>query len=351
MKLFSDQQTWFPHELKDHRKEWNCHFCAHTPFDKSTTYHAHLTAHHPQSFSKDQLPALFEMSQKPLLKVSPSDCPFCDDWDNRLRAVNPHISKEESLVVTPSQFEHHVGAHMVQLALFAIPRGHTEEGDADSGNVAPPMDSDALSLSEKSLAPMTVEQLRQYCEDILSHSLMESVKESLKNVEALPFHFPTFSLLVPTLGMMRVSPMDLAMIHQKLKSGVYSHMNHFWLDILLYFAIHQIRSSVPELRLLHSVNRQIFCQLWTEFPRGRTFPDAEPSYILDETFARVQWKLWRASQIKSQPGEDVLEACTLDIQIRKATKIRRRFLKSTNFEEVFALVECYELVKGEILLP
>jgi hypothetical protein len=114
---------------------------------KQTSYHAHLTSRHPQAFTEGQLPALFEMSQKQLLKLSSSDCPFCDDWEERLRAVNSHIPRSESLVVTPSQFQH-VGAHMEQLALFAIPRGYSEEGEADSANAAPQIDSDASSLDD-----------------------------------------------------------------------------------------------------------------------------------------------------------------------------------------------------------
>ena len=166
LKLFSDRHTWFSHELKDHRKEWNCHFCAHDPFDKPGSYRAHLLTHHPQSFTADQLPTLFEMSQKPLLKLSPTDCPFCGDWEDRLRAANHHIPKDESLVVTPSQFQHHVGAHMVQLALFAIPRGYTEEGEADSAGAAPHVDSDDSSLGDDPPNLVTAEQFRK-CEDIL----------------------------------------------------------------------------------------------------------------------------------------------------------------------------------------
>ncbi|KAH6719114.1 hypothetical protein BKA61DRAFT_473803, partial [Leptodontidium sp. MPI-SDFR-AT-0119] len=141
LKLFSDRHTWFSHELKDHRQEWRCYFCSHYPFENSDSYQRHLASHHPESFVKAQLPALLEMSQKALSKLSPTDCPFCDDWEQRLRIINPHIPATEALAVTPSQFQHHLGAHMEQLALFAIPRGYTEEGEADSGNAAPQIDS------------------------------------------------------------------------------------------------------------------------------------------------------------------------------------------------------------------
>ena len=38
---------------------------------------------------------------------------------------------------TQDQFEHHVVAHLEQFALFAIPRGYTEVGDADFAKAAP----------------------------------------------------------------------------------------------------------------------------------------------------------------------------------------------------------------------
>ena len=55
------------------------------------------------------------------------------------------MSAEEILVVTPQQFRHHVGGHMEQLALFAIPRGYKEDGDAESGRAVPGHGSDASS--------------------------------------------------------------------------------------------------------------------------------------------------------------------------------------------------------------
>jgi hypothetical protein len=55
---------------------------------------------------------------------------------------------------------------MVQLALFAIPRGYTEEGEANSAVVAPRVDSDDSSLGDDPPYLVTAEQIRK-CEDIL----------------------------------------------------------------------------------------------------------------------------------------------------------------------------------------
>ncbi|RDL42221.1 uncharacterized protein BP5553_02200 [Venustampulla echinocandica] len=146
LKMFADPHTWFLHELQDHRKEWKCYFCSHSSFTSSGDYKSHLKHRHSSSFFEDQIPVLLGMSQRPAITASPADCPFCDDWETRLRKINLHIPASETLVVTSNQFKHHVGAHMEQLALFAIPRGYTEEGSADSNIAEARVDSEKSSL-------------------------------------------------------------------------------------------------------------------------------------------------------------------------------------------------------------
>jgi hypothetical protein len=88
-------------------------------------------------FVNGQLPALARACQQPIDRLSPTACPFCDEWEAALRKSNPHISPTTSLVVTPQQFRHHLGRHMAQLVLFAIPRGYKESGDAGSSGPTP----------------------------------------------------------------------------------------------------------------------------------------------------------------------------------------------------------------------
>ena len=137
MKLFPDRYTWFTHELQNHLVEWNYCFCSHVPYQTRDKFDKHVRKSHANKFTDDQLPALVKACQKPVDKLPATACPFCDDWEARLRELNQHLSADEILVVTPQQFRHHVGSHMEQLALFAIPRGYKEDGDADSGGAVP----------------------------------------------------------------------------------------------------------------------------------------------------------------------------------------------------------------------
>jgi hypothetical protein len=280
------------------------------------------------------------MSQKPLLKLSPTNCPFCDDWEDRLRAVNNHIPKEESLVVTPSQFQHHVGAHIVQLALFAIPRGYTGEGEADSAVAAPHVDSDDSSLGDDPPDLVTAEQFRK-CEDILDE-LVDLTKDAPGFENVLQLQFPTFSLGVPGFGMVKVSPIDLAMISQKLQSGSYSSINDFCRDLMLFLALCRVRS--PFLALLIGPVEPAF---------NKFVADVEgPIGVSISAVSReITWRLWKAYVLASRPAGSPGEVCVLEIRLQGDESISRGFLKSADFEDIYAFVECYELILDGSPLP
>ncbi|CAG8971715.1 hypothetical protein HYALB_00003183 [Hymenoscyphus albidus] len=74
------------------------------------------------------------MSEKSLEDKLPPECLFCEDWEGKLRRINPHIAPSEEFFVSPSQFKHHVGKHMEQLALFAVPRERSDDKDLNSDN-------------------------------------------------------------------------------------------------------------------------------------------------------------------------------------------------------------------------
>ncbi|KAH8805202.1 hypothetical protein F5884DRAFT_885273 [Xylogone sp. PMI_703] len=144
MKLFQDRYTWFTHELQNHFVEWSCCFCSQS-YATRDNFDKHVRKLHADKFTDDQLSALAKVCQQPMEKFSPSACPFCDGWEDKLRELNKHMSANDILVVTPQQFHHHVGSHMEQLALFAIPRGYKEDEDAGSSRAAPGHGSDDSS--------------------------------------------------------------------------------------------------------------------------------------------------------------------------------------------------------------
>jgi hypothetical protein len=79
-----------------------------------------------------RLPTILDMSQQSLAARLPPECPFYDTWEKALRTSNPQLGSTSSFCVTPKQYMQHVGAHIEQLALFAIPRGYIEARNPNS---------------------------------------------------------------------------------------------------------------------------------------------------------------------------------------------------------------------------
>ncbi|KAI9853576.1 MAG: hypothetical protein M1813_002056 [Trichoglossum hirsutum] len=96
--------------------------------------------YHSGSFTQIQLPALLEKCERPIEKVAAMDCPFCDTWDAHVRRRTAAVVEgplADVLVVTPKQFRNHVARHMVQLALFALPKQDDELGEGNIDSTAP----------------------------------------------------------------------------------------------------------------------------------------------------------------------------------------------------------------------
>ena len=91
---------------------------------------------------------MIQASQHPPYSISADSCPFCEEWEKTLRETNP-IPLRETLVVTLEQFMKHVGSHMVQLALFALPRVYDDDQNAGSNAAAIDVDTDKSSNMDK----------------------------------------------------------------------------------------------------------------------------------------------------------------------------------------------------------
>ena len=129
-EMFESRKEWFRHEHQTHRTEWLCPFCADVAYRSETSFCKHLGDRHGRLFTNDHLPLLVKTCCFPISKFSPHDCPFCDDWSVRLKKANSQLS-DDDLAITPLQFERHVGSHLEQLALFALPRGDGQSEDED----------------------------------------------------------------------------------------------------------------------------------------------------------------------------------------------------------------------------
>lgn len=330
LKLFPDRHTWFSHELKNHRQEWQCYFCSktsHRTFDTSSAYREHLARHHPGTFAKDQESALLEMSQRALAKLSPAECPFCESWEEQLRAINQHVPSVEALAVTPSQFQHHVAVHMEQLALFAIPRGYTEVGEADSGSAVPQADSDGSCFDSTDVSPKDAQVLRN-CEDIL-----RQITEDPESSYMLTFvPLPTLDLWLPERGKISKRPLDPLEILQKLERGDYVNPDALLLDMCVLFAtqdaLHKRSLSVE------NPIRVLFADVWREMFDTKSLANVRE---------QIYWKLSTFNRFPTEAPRDAAHTMRVTIRMANGKRATRRFQKSSGIEQIYAFVECFDL--------
>ncbi|KAL2823414.1 hypothetical protein BDW59DRAFT_98791 [Aspergillus cavernicola] len=57
-----------------------------------------------------------------------------------------------------------------------------------------------------------------------------------------------------------------------------------------------------------------------------------------------QWKQWRSQSIREEPGTDVKDAVRISIRLLSGDRVIRRFAPATDMEELYAVVECYDVL-------
>jgi len=141
LEMFGDQKEWFEHEMQKHRQVWVCAICERGPFRLLAILRDHISAHHTE-LADTHMSALVNLSQSALDAIPAQECPFCDGWHQNL--TQGMESADTVVTVTPNQFRRHVGSHLQQLALFAIPRA--PESLDDGGSLS--LDGEVLSTRD-----------------------------------------------------------------------------------------------------------------------------------------------------------------------------------------------------------
>ncbi|KAI9367193.1 hypothetical protein BJX61DRAFT_338364 [Aspergillus egyptiacus] len=59
-----------------------------------------------------------------------------------------------------------------------------------------------------------------------------------------------------------------------------------------------------------------------------------------------QWKQWRAQSIRDEPSTDVKDAVRISIRLLSGDRVIRRFAPDADMEELYAFVECYDVLNG-----
>lgn len=139
--------------------------CQNDPFRSLEEFRSHIKIKHNE-VPVEQISDIVQVSQQQLNRIPATDCPFCDEFGQKLRSrktkITAGVSDPDDDLVDARQFRNHVAAHMDQLALFAI------SPDASFYNINPQR---ALENTEL--------QLRQLCEIMEEYSMLPNTRLNL----------------------------------------------------------------------------------------------------------------------------------------------------------------------------
>lgn len=143
MLMFKSRREWFNHELNTHRREWQCQFCDCEALTTKQTFIEHTKSTHADILADHSLHALLLQGEEATEKIGATACQLCDNWEADLvqtsRAQSTSTLPINALFSTIKRFRKHLGSHMEQLALFALPltendhiENKLEESDEDA---------------------------------------------------------------------------------------------------------------------------------------------------------------------------------------------------------------------------
>lgn len=124
LELFGDRNTWFTHELENHRHQWTCFLCQ-KEFSTLDRFQSHMQTKHSE-VPREQLDDVAKLCKKPLPLIPATDCPFCDEYDSTLREAqlqnreHQGTTEPDVILVPALAFRRHLASHLEQLALFAM---------------------------------------------------------------------------------------------------------------------------------------------------------------------------------------------------------------------------------------
>jgi len=147
-KLYATRHDWIYHEMQMHRRQWTCRDC-HDTFFSREDMRAHLGSKHSSvgssqmsDASRDALLVLHEQAMDEWL---PASCPLCR-----------RKSDLKSMLA-------HLGGHMEQLSLFALPRSvvdmEDEVGDEEENKPDGVSQTSMMSDIEEPMLPDDVKRM------------------------------------------------------------------------------------------------------------------------------------------------------------------------------------------------
>lgn len=127
-KCFSRRHEWILHEIENHWKYYVCPYSCSETFKSRSKCIEHVHRSHRAATPAHQLEAVINLSSRPIRLKDGMPCPICQE---RLESVK--------------MYQHHVGRHQEQLAIFALPTTQCQDNEEDDEE---DVDDDESNLSE-----------------------------------------------------------------------------------------------------------------------------------------------------------------------------------------------------------
>ncbi|MCJ1247688.1 hypothetical protein MMC30_004903 [Trapelia coarctata] len=108
-EMYEGRRQWFNHELQKHRRSWRCNGHCNQMFTSEDALANHVRKHLPGQYSDAQIPVLVEMWASQIDSHAEASCPLCCDR-----------------VAGTIQLQKHLGRHLEEIALFALPSNDAE---------------------------------------------------------------------------------------------------------------------------------------------------------------------------------------------------------------------------------
>lgn len=118
LRTFKSRGEWMKHEFQNHRviPQWSCNLCAET-FESDDLFQGHLHSLHFQDVAPFQIDEVMSASKRIIPRDGTAEnCPFC--------LTIP--------ATTQKAFASHVGKHLQEISLAALP--NLDESDEDGGS-------------------------------------------------------------------------------------------------------------------------------------------------------------------------------------------------------------------------
>jgi len=128
---FDRHESWQSHLLKYHWRSWSCPFKCQQPFSVAAELSRHIREDHLPTGTEEEIESIAALGERDAPNNTSRSCPLCD---YSMQGLAEYID--------------HVGCHLEQLALFALPSLETEflenKTGSEKSNYKPEVGADSL---------------------------------------------------------------------------------------------------------------------------------------------------------------------------------------------------------------